>query len=63
MTDEQYKGLIHFAAENLATTLCLYSALRWIQTREKRFAFSVALYAIYAGFETYQTSKHWGDAE
>ncbi len=59
MTSEQFKGCVHLATANLATTMLLYNALSYVTRRERRLAINIGIYACLVGFETYQTVRHF----
>lgn len=59
MTEEQFKGCVHLATANLATTMCLYNALAYVTRRERRLAINVLIYGCLLGFESYQTVRHF----
>ena len=56
---ELFKGAVHFAIANLATTVLLYNSLSYVTRRERRLAINVLIYALLTGFETHQTIRHW----
>ncbi len=55
---EGFKGSVHAAIGSLAATCCLYNALAYTQTRERRLAINVMVYALLWGWEQKQTWRH-----
>ncbi len=59
MTEESFKGCVHLATANLATTMLLYNALAYVTRRERRLAINVGIYACLVAFETYHALDHF----
>lgn len=58
---ESFKGSVHLAMMNLATTCLLYNALAYTQRKERRLAINAVVYACLVALEAYQTHRHWTD--
>ena len=59
MQGETFKGGAHAVTGSLAMALCLYNAMAFGQTKQRRNAVNVVLYAALWAYEGVQTHYHW----
>jgi hypothetical protein len=63
MGSEGFKGGAHAVTGSLAAALCLYNAMAYGQTGQRRNAVNVVLYGLLWAYEGVQTHYHWSQRE
>ena len=59
MTEEDFRGGVHFTAGALFAIMAAYNLMRLVSTESRRHAINVGINSPLVCFEAYQTWRHW----
>lgn len=59
MSEETFKGGVHFVTGGIAVAMLLYNTMQLAETGDKRNLLNVVIYGLVVPFEAAQALHHW----